>query len=76
MQGMNKDIKQLASKAKKQGWVVETTGGGHLRWTSPEGKSVISGNTVSDYRAVRNISKRLERAGLPSGKPRKKKVSY
>lgn len=61
-----KEIRKLIKRARKQGWTVVTTGGGHLRWSppDPERPFVITGATPSDYRAFKNIRARLRRAGL------------
>lgn len=64
MKGPKKDLIPLIRHAKKHGWMVEYTGSQHLRWQSPTGAFVFSGNTVSDHRAVHNIRARLRRAGL------------
>lgn len=42
-----KDIAQLAKQAIKQGWRVEQTKGGHLKWMSPNGGFTFSGVTPS-----------------------------
>lgn len=57
--------RETARKALEQGWVIDFTSGGHLRWTPPDGKRpVVSANTPGDHRSVRNTISELVRSGL------------
>ena len=57
--------RELATDAIKAGFVIRATNGGHYAWLAPGGKRYHSGNTPSDWRAVRNTRAGLERMGLP-----------
>jgi predicted RNA binding protein YcfA (HicA-like mRNA interferase family) len=60
-----RDLRQLAKRA---GWTISTTGGGHLRLEHPEANGpVITGSTPSDHRAIRNAVAQMKRA-LPRPK--------
>lgn len=72
---MNKDIKQLIGQATKQGWRVERTRNDHLKWIPPQGAFIISASTPSDSRAIKHITKSLEKAGFVSPKTRQKSKS-
>jgi hypothetical protein len=61
---MSKDLKQLMKTAKKQGWEIKVTGGGHLKWISPESGFVFSALTPSDRRAIQNIVHQLKIRGF------------
>jgi hypothetical protein len=61
---MRKDLRAIAIHAASQGWHISRTGGGHLRWTSPEGAPVFSASTPSDRRALRNIETQLRKFGF------------
>lgn len=60
----SKDIRELQATAEAQGWTITHTGGGHLKWQSPEGKVVFSPSTPSDWRSMKNHIAYLRRAGL------------
>lgn len=58
--GKCKDLRQLCREKIAQGWRIELTNGGHLRWTWPAtGEIVFTSQTPSDWRALKNIKKRL-----------------
>jgi hypothetical protein len=59
-----KEFKQIVKIAESKGWVVQLTGGGHLKWTSPTGQIVFSASTPSDGRAVKNLVSELRRHGI------------
>lgn len=60
-----KDFEKLKELAREQDWDVVKTGGGHWKWTPPNGnKSVISGGTISDHRGLKNVVSHLAKAGL------------
>jgi predicted RNA binding protein YcfA (HicA-like mRNA interferase family) len=62
--GADKEIEKIARDARKEGWDVTITGGNHIRWRSPDGKStVISGLTGATPGWVKAKSQ-LRRAGL------------
>lgn len=67
----NKDFQKLIKEAENQGWEVSRTGGGHLRWMSPEGKVVFSAFSPSDKRALQNTKKELRIKGFAIVQPRK-----
>lgn len=57
--------REAARKALDQGWVIEFTSGGHIKWSPPNGRTpVISSNTPGDHRSVKNTLAELARAGL------------
>jgi len=60
------DLTTLVHLARRQGWCVERTGGGHMRFRSPDPTApfIITSSTPSDQRAVRNMRAMLRRAGL------------
>jgi predicted RNA binding protein YcfA (HicA-like mRNA interferase family) len=62
---VKKDLKRLRRLAERQGWRVEPTGGGHLRWRSPRcGRVIFTASSPSDYRALQNILSHLKAEGL------------
>lgn len=59
------DLKRLIRFARKEGWEVERTRGGHLAFKPPGGgRPIVTSNTPSDTRAVKNHIARLRKAGL------------
>ena len=60
----NKTIGSWIRLAKGQAWAVEYTGGGHYRWTPPDGPSVVTSSTPGGSRAIANIRAKLRKAGL------------
>jgi len=62
----NRDLQQLVDAAEAQGWVVEKTRSGHLKWIPPDPSMtfVISASSPSDRRALKNIRSRLRQRGL------------
>jgi predicted RNA binding protein YcfA (HicA-like mRNA interferase family) len=63
----SKDLRQLIKQAEKQGWRVKVTGGNHLKWLPPRGQFVISSFSPSDPRAIKNLTKQLEKEGFSKG---------
>jgi len=59
-----KDMRELKALAESQGWKVTPTGGGHLKWVSPQGAIVFGPSTPSDWRSMKNHVGYLRRAGL------------
>lgn len=59
-----KDFKAIIKSAEAQGFRVELSNSGHLKWFSPNGRDVIvSGSTESDPRGIKNHLARLRKAG-------------
>lgn len=66
------DYRPLAKLARDAGWTITFTRKNHLAWTSPDGKTVFSPSTPSDYRSLPRVISKLRRAGLntrPGHKP-------
>jgi hypothetical protein len=59
-----KQIRPIAKKARKQGWEIERTRGGHTLWISPGGARLYTSSTPSDGRAFKNFVAELRRAGF------------
>lgn len=59
-----KDLRELAEKAIAQGWSINLTASGHIRWASPSGVIVTSSQTPSDHRSFKNTRAELARSGL------------
>lgn len=59
-----KCIRRLVKAARAQGWEVKMTGGGHLRFSSPDGSIVFTSSTPSCPRAAKNCRAELRRKGL------------
>lgn len=49
-----REARQLARKAEKQGWIVELSRGGHLKYKAPDGTIHFFSSTPSDTRAMKN----------------------
>jgi predicted RNA binding protein YcfA (HicA-like mRNA interferase family) len=60
----DKETKAMVKVARSQGWDVKITGGGHLKFVSPEGKMVFAPSTPSCRRGRLNSRAQLRRAGL------------
>lgn len=60
----NKDVIALIKKATKQGWHIEATKSGHIRWTSPDGRFFHSASSPSDFRAIKYIRQYLRKYGM------------
>lgn len=60
----NKELSSLVKQATEQGWVVELTNGGHVKWQSPMGRFFFSAQTPSDIRALKNIKRDLRNNGF------------
>lgn len=58
------ETKKLALVAQEQGWRVEATKGGHVRFVPPQGRVVIVSKTPSDHRSILNSRALLRRQGL------------
>lgn len=58
-------LRDVAAAALEQGWVIESTAGGHLKWTPPNGKfPVFTPATSSDWRGRKNALSDLRKRGL------------
>lgn len=59
----SRKVRELVEWATDNGWTVEKTNGGHLRYTHPDVKMPVFGaHSPSDHRSVRNMRARLKRA--------------
>lgn len=58
----NKRLLSLVKFALNEGWDVNRTGGGHLKFTKAGLSPIYTSTTASDYRASRNAKARLRRA--------------
>ena len=58
-----REMRQLLRRVEKQGFATENTNGGHLKITSPEGKSIFASSSPSDGRAIKNLIAQLRRVG-------------
>jgi hypothetical protein len=56
-----KEIRELAKDAMSRGWSVETLGSGHIRFTKPGRKQLVTGPTSTDWRTINNLRAALER---------------
>lgn len=60
---MTKEFKVLKKTAESQGWTVEQTKTNHWKFRGPQGQTVIIGNTISDWRGLKNAKGHLRNAG-------------
>ncbi len=58
------DLRDIVREARRQGWKVLPTKGGHLEFRSPQGQRIFGPSTPSDWRAVRNLLAHLKRGGF------------
>lgn len=58
-----KDIRVLIRTARRQGFEVEPTHGGHWKFRSPTGVLVFAASTPGDCRSFQNTLQQLKRAG-------------
>ena len=58
-----KEIKEMIKAARKAGWIVTLTNGGHWKWQNPNGDIFYSALTPSDRRALLNMKAYLRRMG-------------
>jgi len=61
---ITEEQRSLYKKAKKQGWTVERTHGGHNKWVSPRGQFTIHATSTSDRKSVYNLRSELRKLGL------------
>lgn len=61
-----KELRPIVKRARKQGWKVDVTRGGHVRFVPPPsgGSMVIASASASDSRAMKNLRAQLRRAGM------------
>jgi predicted RNA binding protein YcfA (HicA-like mRNA interferase family) len=59
-----KEAKQLAEKAIAQGWAVDYTKGGHLRYKAPNGQIMFFSSTPSEPRALKNQTSLMVKNGF------------
>jgi predicted RNA binding protein YcfA (HicA-like mRNA interferase family) len=61
-------LEGIAKTARSEGWDVDWTRGGHIKFTHKSGVVVYGGSTPSDYRAARNLLanlRQVERGETP-----------
>ena len=61
---IHESYRKLARAARRAGWTVTRTPGGHLAWKPPSGRVIYSPATPSDRYGIRNHVAQLRRAGL------------
>lgn len=59
-----REARQLAKKAEQQGWVIDLTKGGHLRYKAPNGKILFFSSTPSDARSLKNQVSLMSKNGF------------
>ncbi len=58
----HKRLRELVEFARREGWRVQRTPGGHLKFTKPGCAAVYASSTASDHRASLNMRSQLRRA--------------
>lgn len=60
------DMRDIERAAREQGWRVERTAKGHVRFVPPDPTMpiVVASGTPGDRRAIRNLLAALRRSGL------------
>jgi predicted RNA binding protein YcfA (HicA-like mRNA interferase family) len=65
MASVKKELKEIVKSAENQGWRVERTKKGHLKFLAPDHENiVVAAGTPSDHRALTNLVSRLRRFGF------------
>jgi len=64
MSDYRKDLKRLIRLAKRAGWEVLRSGGGHLKFISPTGAITFCSWSPRGHRAFADARANLRRAGL------------
>lgn len=59
---ITKAIRPAMEYAKELGYQASRTRGGHLRFTKPGRRSVITSSTPSDWRTTRNVISQLRKS--------------
>ena len=54
-------LKEVLSRAERDGWVIQLRRGGHYKLTHPCGAMVFTGSTPSDRRATKNLEGNIRR---------------
>jgi hypothetical protein len=61
-----KDMEQFVKRARRHGWRVELTNGGHYKFFPINGNTpIIAPSSPSGIRSIANTKSRLKKAGLP-----------
>jgi hypothetical protein len=58
--GTDKDVEDLARRARKAGWTVSIDGKNHIRWDAPEGgsfRSALTGSSGTRLQVERNLAR-------------------
>jgi hypothetical protein len=58
----------LADEARREGWTVGTSGGGHIVFQSPTGEKVWASSTPSDRRAIQKTRSLLRQRGFQAAR--------
>ena len=61
---MNSNARKFVRSLKRKGWSWEYHGSGHIRLTSPDGKTVTMASTPSDRRALKNVMADVRRISV------------
>jgi predicted RNA binding protein YcfA (HicA-like mRNA interferase family) len=59
-----REARQLAKRAEQQGWTVDLSNGGHLRFKAPDGKILFFSSTPSDSRSMKNQISVMKKHGF------------
>jgi hypothetical protein len=62
--GADKEIEQVAKKARKANWEVSITGGNHIKWLSPNGEDIVISGLTGCGPGWIKAKNQLKRAGL------------
>ena len=60
----NRELQKIMRVAVSEGWRLEKSNGGHIKWIRPDGFIYFSSQTPSDVRAIYKIRAALRKAGL------------
>lgn len=73
----HKGLSQLVKLAQSQGWLVERTQSGHIRFIPPSADRpmIVSSSTPSDHRSIKNLKARLKRSGLKMNRRPKRQAA-
>lgn len=64
IKGSPKDLNKIIKQAEEQGWTINISNGGHLKWVSAMGSVFFSSRTPSDRRALHKIKRDLRLRGF------------
>lgn len=59
-----RELRKLDKIASAQGWDLDRTSKGHVKFTGPNGQTVFYSGTPSDHRSHLNMLAKLRRAGM------------